>query len=88
MKEAIRKQIQALVNQARENGFVVTVDAQPRPPLRAGGYALVVDVRQAREVYSNTERGDSLQPPTEGMTVEEVVSLEYYASDSVGSTRA
>lgn len=47
-KQEIQEKVQALVDEALEEGFVVSVDTKPLRPLAMGNYRVVVEVREAR----------------------------------------
>lgn len=54
-QEVILRRATALVELARECGFVLTIETQPREPLAMGYYDMVVGVRPARRLSINVE---------------------------------
>jgi len=48
-RDVILRRAVALVELARECGLVLTIETQPRQPLKIGHYDMVVGVRPARQ---------------------------------------
>ena len=46
----IHRQALELVNQARELGYVITIDTVPEQPLAMGNHTMLVNVRPARQL--------------------------------------
>jgi hypothetical protein len=53
----IRLRLRSLIRQARDKGYVITVDLESLEPLAMGNYCMIEDVRPARNSAQPSSKG-------------------------------